>query len=291
MSEGGYFPRGASMLRHVQEQRAVGLLYGQRALGIGALAPLNFIGTRDHTRELDRPFKRLVRTALGFETIFFGSKAEADRVLRRVRAMHEHVNGTIHEDAGPFTEGTPYSALDPELMLWTIAVAAESAETIYELLIRRLSREERDALWRDWVRFGELFGMPREVAPPTRDEFREWYDARLAADTALLTDDARETGYAVMFQIPVPPVDRPAMRVHNLILRGSLPSRVRELYGLRWTPAHAAAFHTVVAGVRAGRPLAPRYARTGENSAFFELVRRTEEARLARGEVIPGALA
>jgi hypothetical protein len=31
----GYFPRGRSILRMVQEERLVGLHYGQRALAIG----------------------------------------------------------------------------------------------------------------------------------------------------------------------------------------------------------------------------------------------------------------
>src|ERR1044071_4750259 len=94
----GYFPPG-SMLRRVHEQRAVGLLYGQRALGIGALSPLNFVGTRRHTHALDRPFRRLVRTAKAFETIFFGSQAEADTVLGNVERLHGRVEGTLPEDA------------------------------------------------------------------------------------------------------------------------------------------------------------------------------------------------
>src|SRR5690242_322178 len=43
-TDDGYFPRRTSMLRRVHEERAVGLLYGQRALCIGALAPLNYVG-------------------------------------------------------------------------------------------------------------------------------------------------------------------------------------------------------------------------------------------------------
>src|SRR3954447_9644817 len=93
----GYFPPG-SVLRRVHSERAVGLLYGQRALAIGALAPLNFIGTRLHTRALETPFQRLVKTAKMFEAIMLGSRDEADRVLAVVGRMHERVNGVIPED-------------------------------------------------------------------------------------------------------------------------------------------------------------------------------------------------
>src|SRR5437764_12271710 len=67
MSDDGYFPRATSILPRVHDARAVGLLYGQRALAIGAIAPLNYIGTREHTRALDKPFQRLTHTAKAFE--------------------------------------------------------------------------------------------------------------------------------------------------------------------------------------------------------------------------------
>ena len=47
---------------------------------------------------------------------------------------------------------------------------------------------------------------------------------------------------AIMFSIPVPGWHWPAMRMHNLVILGSLPPVVRERYGLRWTRAQEAAF-------------------------------------------------
>src|SRR5215469_4470877 len=65
----GYFPRGRSVLRQVQQERLVGLFYGQRALAIGALHPVNYTGTSQSTGGRERPFRRLVRTANDFEAI------------------------------------------------------------------------------------------------------------------------------------------------------------------------------------------------------------------------------
>jgi uncharacterized protein (DUF2236 family) len=286
----GYFLSGSSVLRRVHEQRVVGLMYGQRALGIGALAPLNFIGTRLHSRSLDKPFHRLAHTGKAFETIFFGSRAEADRVLAGVRRLHEDVRGELPAAAGPFPAGTPYSAFDPELMLWTVAVIADSAQYLYELFVRPLSAGEQEDLWRDYLRFGELFGMPREDAPPTYSDFRDWWAARLASDEVHLTDEARYVGSAIMFRIPVPASRLPAMQVHNLVMLASLPPRVRELYRLRWTPAHEAAFRAVVAGLHVTRPLSPRRLRVGPNTRSFDLVAECERRRIARGQPVAGAL-
>jgi uncharacterized protein (DUF2236 family) len=291
VSDDGYFPRGRSLLRHVHEQRAVGLLYGQRALAIGALAPLNFVGTMRHTRGRGTPFQRLARTATMFETIFFGTRADADRVLAAVAQMHSRVKGELRDDAGPVSAGTPYSAYDPDQMLWTVAVAADSARKFYELFVRRLSREERDAFWAEYVRFGELFGMPRAVAPRRYADLSDYLRARIDGPGAHLTDEAREVGRAILFHIPVPAVHAPAMRVHNLVMLGALPAPVRELYGLRYSAVDAAAFGAAVRALRAARPLAPRPMRAGSNRAFYEGVARTERVRLARGEAVRGVLA
>jgi len=283
----GYFPAGRSILRRVHEERAVGLFYGQRALMIGALNPVNFVGTYEHTAARLKPFQRLARTAEAFETIFFGTRAEADQVLAYVHRLHESVRGELAEDAGPARAGTPYSAFDPELMLWTMAVIADSGPYFYELFVHELSPDEHDQLWREYVRFAELFGMPADAAPATHREFRDYFDGFIASDRAHLTELARKIGYATALEIPVPRRRQPGKRVHDLIMLGTLPPRVRELYGLSWSPAQAAWFRAIVAAVRGSQRVTPRRIRRGYNTESFRLVARTERRRLERGERTP----
>jgi uncharacterized protein (DUF2236 family) len=286
-TDDGYFPEGRSVLRRIHSARAVGLLYGQRALCIGALHPVAFTGTLENTRGGLRPFARLAHTGKVFETIFFGTRAEADRALDWVHGLHSRVSGELPEDAGVYPAGTTYTAFDPDLMLWTMAVIADSGPYFYELLVDKLTDDEHEALWQDYVRFGELFGMPRDAAPSSHREFRAWWEERMASDELHLTETARYIGYATAFEIPVPTAYWPAMRLHNLIMLGGLPPRVREAYGLRWTPAHAAAFRGAVEAVRRSRPLVPRVIRQGGNTGSFELVARTERDRIARGRPTP----
>jgi len=286
-AKGGYFPRGQSVLREVQEERAVGLMYGQRALCIGALAPLNYVGTSEHTSGRSMPFKRLVRTAKAFEAVMMGSRAEADAVLATVHSKHLRVTGALAEDAGPYPAGTPYDALDPQLMLWTIAVMMDSAERLYDLLVRTLRRDEREALWQDYVRFGELFGMPREVAPASYPEFRRFYEDLLAGDSLWLTAEARYMGRASAFEIPMPAGALPVKRLHDLIMLGSLPPRVRRIYRLPWSPAHAIAFATATRSARAARRALPSSSARGRNARTFDLVAATEARRIAEGRPTP----
>lgn len=284
----GYFPRGRSVLRMVHEEKAVGLMYGQRALCVGAVKPLNYVGTSEHTGNKRNPFRRITHTGGMFEAVFFGTRAQADRVLAMVEGMHERVVGELPEDAGPhYPAGTPYSALDPELMLWTVAVIADSAEWFYERLVRPLTDEEREALWQDYLCFGELFKMARSHSPQTHREFREWYERQLAGVDLYLTEEARFMGYASAFEIPVPSSRQLAKRVHDLVMLGSLPAPVRRLYGLRYTPAHARACETVLASARLARRFAPRSLTHGSCIPEFEMVAATERRRIERGQSTP----
>ena len=282
----GYFPEG-SILRRVHSERAVGLFYGQRALMIGALNPLAFVGTIQHSKSRLKPFQRLARTAETFETIFLGTRDEADRALEAVHRLHERISGVMPEDAGTVPAGTPYSAFDPELMLWTLAVIADSGPCFYELFVDRLTEEERDRLWREYVRFGELFGMPREVAPASHRDFRAWFDAKLASEEMHLTPEAHAIGYATAFEIPLPALRAPAKAVHDLIMLGSLPGRVRELYGIGYSRHQERAFRATVRALRGVRPITPRVIREGHNTSSFRLVARTERRRLERGQRTP----
>lgn len=284
----GYFPRGRSLLRQVHEERAVGLMYGQRALCVGAVKPLNYVGTSEHTRAKATPFRRITHTGAMFERVFFGTRAEADSTLAAVRGMHERVVGALPQDAGAhYPAGTPYAALDPELMLWTVAVIADSAIWFYEHLVRALREDEREALWQDYVRFAALFGTPRAAMPATYAAFRAWYAGQLAGPDLFLTEEARYMGHATAFRIPMSGSRLLAKGVHDLVMLASLPPRVRELYGLRYSPAQAAACRTALALARGTRPLVPASRRRGSCVAEFEGVAAVERRRIERGEPTP----
>jgi uncharacterized protein (DUF2236 family) len=274
-----YFPPGRSVARRVHGDRAVGLLYGQRALLIGALEPLTYTGTMLSTRSADRPFQRLARTAKIQETVFLGTKAEADEVLAGVHRLHERINGTLPEAAGKFPAGTSYSAFDPELMLWTLAVIADSGREMYETMVRPLSEVEREDLWQDYLKFGELFGMPRDVAPQTHREFKAWLEERLSAPDLQATPHGLEMAPLVAFKMPVPSAARGNIAVQNLIIKGTLPPRVREIFDIPWTRAHESTFRTITATHRRTHRFFPRQMRRGRNDVFFDVVTKAERQR------------
>lgn len=278
--ENGYFPPGESVLRRVHEERAVGLLYGQRSLLMQAAHPVAFTGLLSSTTGTPAPFQRLARTAKLMETVFFGSRAEADRVTGAVQKMHARVRGKTDRRAGPHPAGTPFSANDPEFLLWILACLADSALVLHRIFVGDLTGPERERFWQDYLLVGELFALDPGHAPATYGEFRDYMRERIASRDLHVTPEARELGRRVAFDLPLPAYRRAALPAVNLAVTGSLPSRVRHLYGIPWTAPHEAAYQALVRSHRLSRPVVPQSLRRGPCARDYDLVARTEKRRL-----------
>ena len=100
------------------------------ALLMQAAHPLAVAGLLAHSDSLEDPYVRLARTAKIMNLITFGSRIEADRATRRVRAMHRAVSGRLPEAVGPYPAGTPYHADDPELLMWILYTLVDSAMVV-----------------------------------------------------------------------------------------------------------------------------------------------------------------
>ena len=237
----GYF-NDDSMLRRVVRERALALS-GGRALLVMAAHPVAWQGFFSHTGAHGDPYARLERTARVMNAIGFGSREEADRMTRRVRAMHRRVRGELRDDAGRFPAGTPYRGDDPALLLWILAALAESAMLVYQKYVRSLSRDELDALWRDYRVVGRLFGIPGNRMPADIDGFEAYMAQMYAGGDLYVTPQAREPAAQVVMRPPVPVWARGLLELVNQTTIGLLPPEIRRQYGFSWDPARAVALH------------------------------------------------
>jgi uncharacterized protein (DUF2236 family) len=241
MPSSGYFT-DASPLRAVVGHRLTGLS-GPRALLVMAAHPVAFQGFFAHTGALDDPYARLARTAKVLDAVAFGTRAEADRLTRRVRAMHARVRGELHEPAGRFPAGTPYRGDDPALLLWILAALADSALLVYSKYVRRLDRDARDALWRDYRVVGRHFGLADGEMPATIEDFDAYLHDMLSSGELLVTAEARALAIEIVLRPPVSLHLRPVLELVNQITVGLLPAPIRRMYGFSWDPIRSVALH------------------------------------------------
>ena len=207
-------------------------------------------------------------------------RARPTGLLAGVHALHETIKGELPEDAGVHPAGTPYSAFDPELMLWTLAVIADSGRAMYETMVRPLSDGEREDLWQDYVRFGELFRLPRSEVPGSYREFEAWFEGKLASPDLHATEHALEMAPMVAFEQPVPAPARGNLAHPEPLHQGD---RCRRGSGRSSGSAGARAtersFRAMAAAHRRARRSFPHTMRRGRNDYFFDLVIRTEQQR------------
>src|ERR1700742_2356640 len=203
----GYFTDD-SMLRRVHRERALALS-GPRALLMQAAHPLAVAGLLAHSSDLDDPYDRLARTAEVMSTIGFGSRADADRVTKHVRAMHRRVKGAIAKPAGRYPAGTPYRADDPELLLWVLFTLVDSGRVLYNAYVAGMTRAEEAAYWDDYKVIGRLFGLKQADMPDTLADLDDYRRQMLDGDVLHGSHWGRGRARAIVLDPPVPRSARP----------------------------------------------------------------------------------
>jgi uncharacterized protein (DUF2236 family) len=226
----GYFTDD-SMLRIVHRERAVALS-GPRALLMQAAHPLAVTGLLAHSNAIEEPYERLARTAAIMDTIGFGTKADADRVTKRVRGMHRRVRGTIPSDAGPYPAGTPYAADQADLLLWVLFTLVDSGIVVYSKYVRSMSDAEQAAYWEDYKVVGELFALKRSDMPDTLRDLRDYKREMLTSGKLEVNDWARTRAREIVLEPPVPLPIQPLLQTANFITIALLPDEIRKQYRL-----------------------------------------------------------
>jgi uncharacterized protein (DUF2236 family) len=226
------------------------LFGGARALLMQAAHPLVLAGARQtHLYELNA-WKRLERTLRLQYTITFGTRAEAREAADRINRVHRDVHG-IDE-----VTGLPYDALDPDLLLWVHACLVDSSLLFEELTVGRLDPDGRERFHREQMVGAELLGLPRSRIPPTVAGLRAYIAEVVNGGILRVTDGARTV--ADLIRHPPPEVPwRPVLRQVARWAFGTLPPGLRDLYGVRWSPAKELRLRTSLLALKLIRPALP----------------------------------
>lgn len=109
-SPDGLFGTG-SMAWRVHGDVTTMMVGGITALLLQMLHPKVLAGVWDHSNFRADMHGRLRRTARFIAMTTYGSRAEAEAAIARVREIHGHIRGTL-------PNGEAYAAQDPELLTW-----------------------------------------------------------------------------------------------------------------------------------------------------------------------------
>ena len=216
------------------------LIGGLRSLLVQALNPLTMAGVAQHSNYKEDSWGRLMRTTDYVMTTTYGPTAEAEKSVKRVKAIHERVKGY-----DPVT-GQNYEANDPELLLWVHCAEVDAFLAAYRAYGPRASDSEADRYVAEMARLAELFDIPADAIPRSFADLNDYMEAQ----DLLGTDDARDAMKFILFPPvpwpgPLPDVPgaklflipgRAAYSVYSLATIAILPTRVRRAYRLPWVP-------------------------------------------------------
>ncbi len=234
------------------------LLGWTRAILMQLAHPLIAAGVHDHSSFRADPrtaVTRLRHTVQAMLALTFGDEAQQARAYEGIRAIHRRVNGRLPAAAGRFAAGTPYSAEDPDLVLWVHVTLLESIPLVYERLIAPLGAAELDAYCADAASVALALGARDAEVPRSWAAVRRHIDATFADNTIAVTAQARDLSRALL--APRFALLAPAAWINRLFTLGDLPPSLRDQYGLTWTPRDERAFTRLtqlIRGLRAGAP-------------------------------------
>jgi uncharacterized protein (DUF2236 family) len=248
VSDLGYFgPDSVSWRVH----REVTVLFGgARALLMQAAHPLVIAGANQTGMYERNPWKRLQRTLMLTYTVTFGSRSQADAAADKINEVHTRINGI---DA---VTGKPYDALDPELLLYVHACLVDSALLFEQLTVGGLDDAGRQRFHEEQMLAAEMMLVPRDRIPPTVPALRAWLADFEDRGDLLVTEGARRV-HELFLDPPQEAEWRPVLRGVSRLAFGTLPPRVREMYGISMSRPKEAAMSATFAAIRAGRPLLP----------------------------------
>lgn len=205
---------------------ASGFVGGLRALLLQSLHPLAMSAVAQHSGYRGDPWGRLQRTSYFLAVTTFGTAADAQRAVDRVRSIHERIRGTT-------ADGRPYHAADPHLLRWVHITEVDSFLTAYQRFSGSpLDREGRNGYIADVAKVGEALGV--QDPPVNEDELK----AQITAYRPELegTPEAREAARFLLLKPPLPWIARGPAVVLGATAVASLPVWARWPLRLPFVP-------------------------------------------------------
>ena len=209
--------------------------------------PLVAAAVADHSDFLADPFGRLWNTLDLTLTVCFGDEESSQAAAARITEVHRGVVGE--------REGRAYEALDPDLLLWVHATLVDTALVTYQRFVGRMTTSASARYYEDMKRQAATLGVPAEALPATYPGFAAYVVTTV--DSLRVSEEARELSEGVLSPT-VTPILLPVIRAFSFVTTGLMPERLREGFGLTWSPAKERLLDAIASGIRLGVvPLLP----------------------------------
>lgn len=243
---------GEPVSRRVNAERMV-VLGWPRAILMQLAHPLVAAGVADHSsfrRGTVTAVLRLHHTIRAMLALTFGDEATRTGSLDGIRAIHRRVNGRLRESVGPFPAGTPYSAEDPDLVLWVHATLLDTIPMTYRRLVGDLTAGELDVYCEEAAPIAVDLGARPQDVPRAWPDVQAYLNRMYAAGIPTVSAEAKELAASVL--------SPPFNVLTGLFTVGHLPAHMRAQYGYAWNATQQRRLDRWCAAARTMRAVTPR---------------------------------
>jgi uncharacterized protein (DUF2236 family) len=246
----------SSIVWRVNRERV--LLISSGAVALLQLAhPLVAAALAEHTDRRRTPLERLGATVGLNLAVIFGDREQAELAASHVRDLHTRIEGQLGTATGPFPEGSPYRADDPDLLRWAYATIVWAGVECYARFVKPMSPAEQNEYVVDFRPFGAAFGLDAASLPSTFDDLRGYFSSMVDGDALAVSDDGRREARDVLW----PRAgwrERAAGPAQRILTAGLLPDSLRRAFALPWHRRQRAAFSVLAGALRMGVRTMPR---------------------------------
>lgn len=211
---------------------------GVASLLLQMLHPAVLAGVWDHSRFREDMHGRLRRTARFIAVTSYGSRAEAEAMIAKVRQVHGFVHGIL-------PDGTPYRADDPRLLAWVHVTESISFLDAWRRYAEpAMPLADQDRYFAEVAQVGEALGA--DPVPRSRAEA----EALIESMRPELLVDARTRDVAhVLLNQPAPSLaTKPFQALTFQAAIDLLPGWARRMHGLSGPGLAAPAVRAVTRG-------------------------------------------
>jgi len=219
----GYF--GPDTVTWQLYREPVFVLGGVRALLLQVAHPAVADGVARYSNFQNDPFGRGYRTFAAMATIYFGTKKQAEATAGRLWRIHSGITGNypLPTPHSPI----PYSANDPDLLLWVLATLTDTTLQVYSRTpFGHLPPGWEEKFYEESKIVARLLGIPDGIYPPDLQAFKKYFAEILNGDLLGNAPVCRQMAQAIVRHPRAPE------KWANLFAAGWLPAPLCQRLGI-----------------------------------------------------------
>lgn len=221
-----------SITWHINRESALFLGAGRAAL-LQLAHPWVATALQQHSSLIERPIARFHSTFRIVFTMIFGTLSQATGAARHLYEFHTHIQGSLPQPTGRWSQGSHYQANEIAALRWVYATLIESAVLAYQTVLPPLTPSQLAAYYAESRTLAGLFGMASNDLPADWQSFLSYCrEMEQSADLGI-TDAARSMAHSLLRGAGSwlkPP------HWYRALTTAWLPQRLRAEFPLPFTP-------------------------------------------------------